>query len=574
MKNSIVFTLISTLFLSGLLRAEAPLDPKIIEQQIKEAKELSEAASQKLTGGLLQINQDKRIETLISDSQKFKACKDAFSAKLKATPNSAPDVSGITECKDVLGSDQASLEDLTQKLNLSFFTPDGLSVDKNKNYTLVKKYMEERLSSALYGEKKDKVQQVDHKTFYALYKTQINKSFLLDLSSYCSETYTKAKVNSGKDYDATKEKSYQDSTYSSQVDFAQMGKDYSECLFSLGCQCYGGKACTDMNKKYPTLNISQSSDTDIKNKSCVLVTRLKQMKQQIMYLDNVEAEYAKLQPSNALLGNEVTNYKGTEDGKTVDDMTNFSSGDYRKAVGEKGDLEGQIADLAKKNDCQLQVGQAFDENKCGHLGKINKDEYEKILLEHQLKSKLMADTLTNVKSKDDLQKFLEDQKMAQAEIDKILVNADKDFATTRKELEDKLKTERQAVIDEINQQMTKDVVIVDKDGKVDSSTKIADVNKRTESQLDRTERLIHYTNVVSAYLNLKDVSGGGAGKSVVYTKALSREIAEASKGVQEYESKNYFKHLGKDTKAQQDKGNTEELRSIFNLSTLNEILGE
>lgn len=570
-------TISLSLFLTNQAFAE-DTTRKVLDDKIQEDLKLAEAAKERLTGGVVQIQEDKRIENLMSSSGNFKKCQDDFKVLPQASKDN-PDLLPQT-CFDIIKVkngkiDKNDLEDLGKKLNISFFSPSGVPIDRNKNYSLLKKYLEDRLQKTLYGENvpKGTVSTVDHAVYYDLYKTQVSKNFLFDMSSYCSETYKDG--SSASDYTATNETTLQNDTI---ADIAKdpkvMASKFQECILTLPCQCYDDtKACSIKSKDPATGAITtktHKAKAANKGKACVLVGRLKQMKQILLNVEDTQEKMRENFKNPNLIHANAKNYDSTEQDKTLDDLTTLSSGDYAKAV---GDLKTATKDFQQKTKCdnaKLATGADFKagEGECAGLASIDKDKIEELKLENQLQTKAMLAQLDNVKSQAELEEYIKGQKLG----DTIKQEIAKDWETVRDELKARLKTERQAVIDEINNELNKNVVITSTTGgksTVDSSTNATEVLKRVENQDQRTERLLHYTNIVSGYLDvLKD------GKKTYNTKSLGREVSGLSDDLKKADNNTYFNKLSNSQNVQDQikKGATDTSGTMFDINTIDKIL--
>lgn len=114
----------------------------------------------------------REIEEQLSESELLKACKDNKKTNKE-----------IEDCvKDVFEKNPDAAEEFADKVNLKSF-----DLNASKNSTTIRKYLSERLRKALYGEpQKGKMQKlVDHEVYSKLYRSQIGKNILMDVSNYC-----------------------------------------------------------------------------------------------------------------------------------------------------------------------------------------------------------------------------------------------------------------------------------------------------------------------------------------------------------------------------------------------------
>lgn len=113
-------------------------------------------------------------EKQLSESELFKSCKeDEANTSIKK----------VEECIQKKFNDpDFDPKEYADKTNLKSF-----NLNASKNSTSIRKYLSERLTNALYGEaKKGKLKKlVDHEIYSKLYRSQIGKNILMDVSSYC-----------------------------------------------------------------------------------------------------------------------------------------------------------------------------------------------------------------------------------------------------------------------------------------------------------------------------------------------------------------------------------------------------
>jgi hypothetical protein len=304
------------------------------------------------------------------------------------------------------------------------------------------------------------------------------------------------------------------------------------------------------------------------------------MKLQIQNLDLTQKKMAEFNSKDHIKSNNVQYDKMAQD-KTIDDLTTFTSGDYDKALGKDGNKNnGLISKEEQKilDECKnaVSTGADFDEKKCKNVNSIDKTKVAEVNFQEKLKNEILEAELQAADTQDKLKEFLKKQQLTEEEINQKLKQ---NFAVLHKELSEKLKEERKAIIAEINNKINNESVVVDKSSgtsKVDKLTDTTQLFGRAESQEDRTRRLLHYTNVVSAYIQACDASKLDATKKCTaptfYTKSLTRELAGASTQIQN-DHKEYFGQVKEGTQSQTKTDNGPGA-SLFSVDAINLILGD
>jgi hypothetical protein len=128
---------------------------------------------------------EKDVEKQVLNSSLFKDCKDAAEAVKDAQQRNQQ----IRECfgGKIDSQNDEEIQNLAQNFDLNSF-----DVLKSQDSKEVRNYFKERLNVAIYGpnyheEKLKKLKIVDQRTYLELYKTQLGKNILLDVSTYCLE---------------------------------------------------------------------------------------------------------------------------------------------------------------------------------------------------------------------------------------------------------------------------------------------------------------------------------------------------------------------------------------------------
>lgn len=551
---------------TALSRTYAQGTPPSPQELIQDA----EIAAQKLTGGLIQIADDKRIENQIASSGNFHTCQDAFQKKVKEKSGALVTLTEVPECNKIIPDKKEELEELAKKLNPY---SEAFNFQKDANYKAMYGYLNERLETALYGDKNNpndkSLHLVDHKNFYELYKSQISRKFLFDISNYCLEVFGPKNPNA---FD--KDRIQDDPGYNykkwmeDQIrkgNTKQLGAEFGICMISLPCNCYGEidlkKYCPDKTK------IQYVNDPKVKQQACVLTARLKQLKQEVIALKEIDKGFTKLEGSSGLNSNNVTRYDPTEKGKSADDLTLVSTGDYQKAA---TDIEQKEKEF-KSNCSDPKNAARLTDDKCADISRIESNKFADIQMEYQLKTKALTDNIQNM-DKEKLEQYLKDQKKTEEEIKQLWADHQGDFDKIKTKVKEEMLTERQQIIKEIADQINQNSAITDSlDNNKTALNENGKVKKVAENQVEKTKRLIQYNNIVTAYLATQDEK---TKKSGHYTKGLEREIASTD-GRTSADDKKYFEQLksDKNTLSPTDQSDALDGASLLTGESIDKILG-
>lgn len=532
---------------------------KTTASDVDEAYNTAKLASEKLTGGLMQLESDKQIEKTFENVEQIKACKKEVAKDIatlkpddlqfdKLVENTK--YPSCAELKKVIDKDKIKNLFSNNQDALKFYNVDGTRFQGDKTYTELKKYLSERMEKAIYGEAKDKnaaIGVTNHEVFYDLYRKQIGKAFLLNLSEYCVDYY----YSGNNDYSGN-----QESNISLDADIKTESDKYKSCLASVACQCYHddpnlqNKVCTYKDKSGVDKSYTTVNKKEVTQMACTLVSRLRQMKQEIAYLNTVDEGFSKLGGSHV---KGATAYNGTEKDKSIDDLTDITSKEYEENVSvDKNDVD-KCSKIAASGQ--------LDQN-C-QLGQINAETLASLQIEHSIKTKVLEEELNNIQDtdKDALKEYFKKRDLLTSKLEEEI---EKNAEQVKKEALAKLQTERENIIANINKQVQENNVVVDNNNKILNQDKGAEATKRAETQVDRMKRLIHFTNIISGYMDTDNK---------FYTKTLKREVADQGAASNFVKDQNYFQQLSSNTEDQINKDSSES-SGLFSIGEINKLLGE
>lgn len=445
------------------------------------------------------------------------------------------------------------------------YKQDGYKIQQSKSIKKLEAYLKTRLEEALHGKDqpadKLKVAQ-DHTDFYRVWQSQLGKNLIVQLSNYCMYSHpvtglvphkdaTKLPENSKKEQPSNLKAAF----YYRKQNLASLGTivdrpknrgqasqsyiGFEQCISKVGLDCRG-TAESAVDKRYPMdaanketilndmLKVTSDEEALIKNSiphPCEINRYMTGVKRALEESKFLVDEMGK----NREAGFAVANIEQRKSLNT-DEVVNISSGDllknddYKEAVQEEVEKLDECAQNGMNPDCEEYLSDA----------EANEGiEDEAFIRGLALKKKLEANlTGTDVDANiDDLKKYFTDKGMTDENFDKMLAQEmekekKKPNPRTQEEvLKELISTyydnERKAIQSSLQERLKETAKADPTTGgaSADQNT-VATIKKKLENSPEELAVLYHYSNVVSAFI---DVTGadGSSGKN---TAALAAEL--------------------------------------------------
>jgi hypothetical protein len=536
--------------------------------------------SEDLVKKYLAVIKGKEVESNLLEQVSKGACKPD-----ETDPDLASRNNKVLKCfKDQLATlKEDEIKNFSKSIELHNY-----DIEVTKNSESIRSYLSERLETALYGEKLDpkkmgdpnyvkKLKMVGQDEFLRLYKTQISKNILLEISQYCLETLRDkdgkpldpGKFNFPKPTEAdyisffsTFQEVTLETNKTSSDELAKITKDefnkgpiflkqkYLLCVQSVKHMCdrYESK-----NKTVTGTDLSKDNDSNGR-KACILSSKLREYRRVIAATDVTLEDFKKFTDSSGFqYGGGF--YTGNVAGKTVNDLTTVTSEEIKKTV-DKDDAE-----LEKFKECETKN---FEEPECEkYIASGGEEAFRKLESDFHLATETKSRDLEALKE-DDLKKYLETNGMKD-QLEKYNKN-ELSEADIKKILTEKFKAERLAVIAEIRDQYSKKSVKKDPNATIgQTETDLKDETKQDlEFRKERLSNLFHYSNIITSYLEVE--SGGDKKTSNLIGLKKEKEALEKSEEEQDLK---YFNQLEEGQDLSQDTG---EMINV-NLNVIDTILG-
>lgn len=507
---------------------------------------------------IVSIIKDIEVKDMLAKSNEFSSCRDMYQFKADASEDEKnASLQKAEACfKTKMPKDGKKLTQLADSLNLQNY---GLI--KSKNLKDIQNYLSDKLYESMTGVKREEADKkkliesmkfgnkkhIDQKTFIEMYKTQLGKNALYEVSRFCFEDlriknqtdktsfaehwakYGTSEITIdeitdngepkflGSFSDATsKEKVYQDIFQSIQ---GASGAKLSEGLLS-GFFIFCGQQIVPLCEKFEEVQRKGNSEAISKVDSngtsrgaaaCLTKSRIQAFKRALANADKIIEQFDEMKGDSlnlmiAGLKGEPIDIKIFGDGKdpnekSIDDLTNHASTDlYQGGLTKDSAFDQKAADCEKNpslDNCEAFIAQGDDLDKAKH----------RVELEMSLKREVEMARVRELIQKDraDLEKYLEENGYFK------LLEDYKNKKLTEAEIEEKIgqafEAKKIAILEQINNKLGKRQVA--KSETALDQTKVKDVIQDTKEERARLAQVVMFNNIITSHLKLqKEVSPG------------------------------------------------------------------
>ncbi|MFP5386797.1 MAG: hypothetical protein ACLGHN_12000 [Bacteriovoracia bacterium] len=531
---------------------------------------------------------DIEISKLISDTKEFKDCRKDYEYK-ENNPNKDQELKAAVACfqKELVNIDDPKrLEQLSDSLNLQTY---GLV--KSNNAKEIQKYLTDKMIESITGVNPDEKDQqklkeslkfgkkkvIDQSLFIKMYKTQLGKNALFEISRFCFQNLRSnsgtGKANFidhwGNDISKVDLQSVNDSgepVFGNKFsDPSDKKKLYTEIFssiqgsgnsnpqatqqflskFFIACGQLIKPLCDEFKKEIAkTPDTSQVELKNDKNKpettkgsaACLAQSRIQEYKQALLNADKIAKYFEEEMDgknSNHLSAFMIEGLKGKPIGKalkrygdgsdkneaSIDEITNNSSLAF---------LEGQDDPLVKDKAKECEDRPEID----GCEGFIFKDDTlgkvkHKVEFEMTLKREVEMKRVRKLKEQNDqdLKKYLEENAFYDLLKDDKYLRLTKDELA--KEVGESFEAKKRATLAEINNRLGSRQVKTDAELKAPG--KAAEIVKNSTEERARMSQLVLFNNIIVSHLSLKKKLANGqevdAGRNVGAWKKEEEALA-------------------------------------------------
>ena len=415
-------------------------------------------------------------------------------------------------------------------------------VNQEPSFVALQNHMKKKLEETIYGDGKDKKLSVaDHTTFHKLYKSQLTKNVIQAMSSYCLDANPnddflidetnladQRKKNIANLANATASEVDIDPNDPSKGKEKQLTSEanFNKCISALGSICYtngtyssipGG---TDTTKK---INYSYS-----KTRACNVVTYIKQLKQNIIAVNDIETKLETLNKESGdsgFDGNGVENLGRPYVQDSNESLTVMSSKEFVEESGFKDAVETEVSDFENcfKDDA------VADEEACKKYLSDKKKENAKLIAEADTRSRALEEKMKKSFEQDKdggVRSYLKDQAFTEDEIEELISKKGIDQVAT--DIEARYKAEREAYITTLAERIKGKTKDEDNILEGQNTTRLEDIRDELTSKTKRYTELIHFTNVVSGYLKVSGTDSSNQATAGRNTTALAIELGDSA----------------------------------------------
>ncbi|WP_127716153.1 hypothetical protein [Halobacteriovorax sp. HLS] len=480
-------------------------------------------------------------------------------------------------------------------------TPIALKTKQTKSLKALEEFYAKKISKEIFGDDPSangKVKILDHSKFNKMYENQITKNILSAVSSYCIDAENiknypliykdKKEVEKVRKYnlDALSNTQLQTDADGNPLTEAEIqSKSWSICLKNLQHVCHdeyreidpvtkkatrGGllkKELENTDSRIPKMPKYTKEDIEHSSKrACEVTNYLKVAKQNLKAAGKISEGYEALAKDGSYSVQGTDAKKNTIVEKVIlnkEKLENITTTSSNEFAAESGFSKEVSADLAEFEKCLVKtvdpdtgnVKYAFSpgaQETCKKYLNTNKAEVEKLKEEHALRQKSLiskVNKLKNSNNEEDIKEFLIDQGRSEEEIQKQLQTTDID--ALKEQITRRYEAEKEQLIESLNDKLDAQtsqkegvINISDQSGNTDLE-KLKKIHSELSAKTENYAQLIHYNNIVTGFLEIKDSDGKVVGRN---TSSIQKELggnAFSEKNIQAISVKNEAAYTGK-----------------------------
>ena len=520
---------------------------------------------------IVSVIKDFQVQEMLDKTTEFQDCRDKN--KFDAADDEKVKTRKIQEAEKCI-QDKLSkgdkngekLKELSDTLNLQHY---GLV--QSKNVSDIKKYLADKMYQSMTGVDRNNQnakalaeslkfknkKHIDQKVFVEIYRTQLGKNALFEISRFCFENLRSEDADSvskatfsehwakyvpgslivneerlnindsgipvfGKTLSGPEDK---DQVYKeifnsiqgdgSPLDEKQMSSFFMDCAKTIAPLCNYFKRSSKVDLKNTQSQVdSGKTGSSTGAAACLAESRIRAYRKGIADAQKIEADFDKLAEGNELAdsllsGEPIKRFQpGQDKNDTIDDLTNFSSKDVLEGGYSKDATAEQKSEECAKNpelaSCESFISEGDDLDKAKHN------------LEMELTIKRQVE-MTRVRELDEknLKEYLEEN----GHFD--LLKDDLYTTLTKEKLAEAIgkfyEAKKIATLEQINKKLGKRQVSKDADS-ADISTNAKEVIQESKEERSRLAQVVLFNNIITSYVPLtrRDSSGGmeDAGRNV------------------------------------------------------------
>lgn len=481
-------------------------------------------------------------------------------------------------------SETSQLTNKSKKLNEDYMS-DPAVVELSKMF-------QKKLNEALLGDEeaqKDKktIAAVDHAKFNDIYRTELGKTIVNAFTSYCLEVdfknygsvsidQNKKKCKNKKNEDVPcavtilckeddKQTCINDNikslkganlSLSTETKANDAADQWTRCIGSVSNVCYINKSDYDYS------GATSASDEQLKyskNKACIIMDYVKSARKNLLITEDQKKYYDSIGKGTSF---QIANAKPVTitEKNSIDTITTVTS----KEIEDSYEVANKKLNLELEK-CIDKDGKISDQETCKKFISMDKESKEKAVTEFGIRQFALEDKIEEkFNDKGEVAKYLKEEGYSQDKI-AAMTKSDTDIEAIKKEIKDRYRSEREAIIATMANKIKKQTT--NEDGKIDVAKdegKLKEIRTELSERPENLKQLVHFNNVVSSYLEI-DKGSAGKSRNVASLFAEIKGGAKNIKGVDEDQVKEIDK-AANTAGLKQDKG---ESPTALGIDTLN-----
>lgn len=442
----------------------------------------------------------------------------------------------------------------------------------SKGLDSLKEFFRKKLEEALYGEYNRKKGQYEklasQGTFFELYRTQLGKNIISAISSYCIEAEP---VKFGQrfpiisnvetDREAARDESLKTLSQVNTSDNKLTAYTrWSYCIQEVSTLCtagtVGGKhvkfnidpniaaksvtyndilySCdgtTPKKKADPNKTKECESAISYSNvRACSVVQYIELARQSIGKTDAIAAKLNDLKGTKTFDNVKMYNSSENKD-QSIDALTTISSGDALEAL-----AAGQKAETEEMEEC-YKDGAIVDAEACKKYLSSDREEQYALLGELKIQEEVTYKKLDELENKpEEIAKLLKEEGYTEDEAEQL-----SQIAGVKEQITERYKAKKEAILKSLSEEIAKRTTKGEEFDAIDDLESIKAISDKTKKRAENFSKLVHYNNIVSAFLEVRGSDGGE--ETQRNTRALATEMKNS---IISQENREKYEELGVD----------------------------
>ena len=448
----------------------------------------------------------------------------------------------------------------------------GTGIENTQDPALkaLEEYMKKKFEEAIYGSAEQKsaneFRYTDHKIFNNFYRTQLGKNVISGISSYCMDSsgiaykqdpnnpenllrdpskdflIDEEKIQENRKNNLKKLKEFGESETEGQKEVNLAYSEWVDCATKIQDICYNMCPTPSPSEENPPPSPCDTVEAYSKRRACEVTAYIKSARQALLSLDQIDEVYKRLDKdakkggqrvlaarsisSTDLNGNKskkwrLTEYTGSEDGKSINELTNISSNEFIN--------ESKFSEQVENQKEELEKCKQGDQNFCKKFFVTGEDAQkgQDLILEYELRVKALNAKIDAGEIDAEQAKALLKEEGYTEEVgyDEGLIDKIANENQTVDEIKKRYKEEKTALVDSLKSKINKTYIASEEITMEDHSEEIGVIEKGLNNKVQNYKELIHFNNIVSGYLNItNDTSDEGQ----TNTSAMFHELENSA----------------------------------------------